>query len=129
MLGWPGHEHQWRGGTELFEGRANDVARIYQSDDPAEVAELLERYGIRYVYQGSRERDSYGDGRLHEFGGLLRTAFEGTGVRVYEKVGGPETGVEISVAEVLFRARTLPGTLYRFVAGWHFVGGRPHSSR
>ena len=29
-------------------------------------------------------------------------------------------GVEISVAEVLFRARTLPGTLYRFVAGWHF---------
>ena len=92
VLGWPGHEHQWRGGTELFEGRANDVARIYQSDDPAEVAELLERYGIRYVYQGSRERDSYGDGRLHEFGGLLRTAFEGTGVRVYEKVGGPETG-------------------------------------
>ena len=90
VLGWAGHEHQWRGGTELFEGRADDVAQIYQSDDPKRVAELLDRYDIRYVYVGVRELDSYGDGHLEEFGRVLRTAFEGDGVVVYERVGATQ---------------------------------------
>jgi uncharacterized membrane protein len=84
VLGWPGHEHQWRGSTDLFQHRASDVAAIFQSDDPARVRGLLEQYQVRYVYQGRRERASYGASHLAEFTGFLRTAFQQDGVIIYE---------------------------------------------
>ena len=87
VLGWAGHEHQWRGDTSLFDGRSGDVAQIYRCNDAAAVGELLEHYGIRYVYWGSRERDSYGNGHLEEFEGLLKTVFQRGSVIVYERVG------------------------------------------
>ena len=47
ILGWKGHEYQWRGSTEPFRGREEQVARIYLSDDPEEMRRLLETYDIR----------------------------------------------------------------------------------
>ena len=84
LLGWKGHELQWRGTSAIFSGREEDVAQIYQSGDPEEVRSLLERYQVRYVYLGRRERNDYGGGNLADFGGLLRTAFERNGVIIYE---------------------------------------------
>ncbi len=84
MLGWKGHELQWRGTSALFHGREEDVARIYQSGDPEEVRTLLDRYKVRYVYLGQRERRDYGGDNLAGFGGVLRTAFERNGVIIYE---------------------------------------------
>jgi YYY domain-containing protein len=86
ILGWKGHEHQWRGNTEVFEGREEAVAQIYQSDDPEIVRRLLERYDIRYVYVGSREWVKYNPVHLEKFDGLLRTAFKAEGVIIYERV-------------------------------------------
>ena len=90
ILGWPGHEQQWRGGSELFEGRAEEVAQIYQSQDPVVVRPLLEKYNIRYIYLGSRERASYGVSALPDFGGLLQIPFQQEGVVIYERVIGFE---------------------------------------
>lgn len=56
LLNWPGHELQWRGSSQPFAGRQEDVATIYQSNDLDEVKALLDAYQIRYVYLGSRER-------------------------------------------------------------------------
>lgn len=86
ILGWKGHEHQWRGTTKIFEGREENVAQIYQSDDPELVQRLLERYGIRYVYVGSRERAKYGPIHLEKFDAFMRTAFESQGVIIYERL-------------------------------------------
>ncbi len=88
ILGWQGHELQWRGSSRPFEGRKADVAQIYQSSDGHEVRRLLESYEVRYVYLGRRERNSYGDIHLEEFGDILKTAFEGEGVVIYELVDG-----------------------------------------
>jgi YYY domain-containing protein len=86
ILGWKGHEHQWRGTTTVFQGREEEVSQIYQSDDPEVVGRLLERYDIRYVYVGTRERAKYDPINLEKFDGLLRIAFKSQGVIIYERL-------------------------------------------
>jgi YYY domain-containing protein len=86
ILGWPGHEQQWRGKADLYQGRAEEVASIYQSDDQEEVLRVLDKYGVRYVYLGLRERASYGGSGLTDFASFMRTAFESPGVVIYQKV-------------------------------------------
>ena len=84
VLGWKGHELQWRGSSEPMNGREEDVARVYQSTNFAEVQEILERYDVRYVYLGPREREVYGTEDLGELDGLLQPVWEGENVVVYE---------------------------------------------
>ena len=84
MLGWKGHELQWRGSSEPFAGREEDVAAIYSGADPAQALRLLKEYGVRYVYLGARERERYGVSDLPEYRGFLKTAFQGDSVIVYE---------------------------------------------
>ena len=86
ILGWKGHELQWRSSAASFQGREDDVRAIYNSGDPEEVLRLLNAYGVRYVYLGSRERQTYGGESLADFDEFLRTAFEQDGVIVYEMV-------------------------------------------
>ena len=59
VLGWPGHESQWRGGAEEMGSRENDIATIYQSSRWEETQFLLSRYNVRYVVVGSLERGKY----------------------------------------------------------------------
>ena len=84
LLGWKGHELQWRGSSEPFAGREEDVAAIYSGQDPAHALRLLNDYGVRYIYLGRRERETYGVSGLPEYGGFLRTVFQQDGVIVYE---------------------------------------------
>ena len=84
LLGWKGHEIQWRGSHEPFTGREEDIAAIYSGRDPAEARRLLERYGVRYVYLGSREQQTYGVSALPKYGDFLKTAFQQDSVIVYE---------------------------------------------
>jgi uncharacterized membrane protein len=86
VLGWKGHEQQWRSSTATFAGREDDVIAIYSDDDPEVVRLLLEAYDVRYVYLGSRERRVYGGENLANFGAFLRTAFEQDGVIIYEMI-------------------------------------------
>ncbi|MEE8466551.1 MAG: DUF2298 domain-containing protein, partial [Dehalococcoidia bacterium] len=86
VLGWKGHELQWRSSSASFRGREDDVRTIFSSNDSEEVRRLLDAYGVRYVYLGSRERRTYGGDNLADFGSFLRTAFEQDGVIIYEMV-------------------------------------------
>ena len=94
VLGWKGHELQWRGSFASFAGREDAVREIYTSADPSVVRRLLETYDVRYVYVGHRERRNYGVTDLTRFDGFLRTAFEQDGVIVYEMIPGPLTKQE-----------------------------------
>ncbi|MEC8856626.1 MAG: DUF2298 domain-containing protein, partial [Chloroflexota bacterium] len=85
VLGWKGHELQWRSSSSFLGSREEDVRRIFSSEDPNEVRRLLDSYGVRYVYLGSRERRSYGGKNLADFD-FLNTVREWDDVVVYEMV-------------------------------------------
>ena len=76
VLGWEGHEFQWRGTRELFEGRAADVETLYKTDDLTKASALLDRYDIDYVYLGARERGEYGPANFDKFDQLGERVFE-----------------------------------------------------
>jgi YYY domain-containing protein len=82
VLGWPGHESQWRGGSAEMGSRQSDVERIYRSNDWEEVQELLERYDVRYVFVGLLEQSTY---RVNEatFQRFLTPVFQQGQVTVY----------------------------------------------
>ena len=84
VLGWVGHELQWRGSSEPFAGRAEDVESIYTTEDPTEARRLLESYGVRYVYVGRREREKYGVSSLSLYKDFLRSVFHMDDVVIYE---------------------------------------------
>ncbi len=89
VLGWKGHEHQWRGTTRIFQGREEDVAQIYQNSDPVVVRQLLDRYDVRYVYLGHRERAKYGIDRPPGTEGVLEIGFARDDVIIYQRFPGP----------------------------------------
>ena len=85
VLGWPGHELQWRGNNRLFNGHADDVAEIYQSNHDRVVQDLLNKHQVKYIYLGHREVESYGGEHLSGFE-FLESAFSADGVTIFEYV-------------------------------------------
>lgn len=59
VLGWPGHEGQWRGGYQEQGSRQQDIQTLYQTADWPAAQAILDRYAIRYVYVGALERATY----------------------------------------------------------------------
>jgi len=59
VMGWPGHEGQWRGGSAEMEGRADAIALLYNTPSWAEAKTILDIYDIQYVYLGRLERTTY----------------------------------------------------------------------
>jgi uncharacterized membrane protein len=59
VLGWPGHESQWRGGASEMGSRETDIKMIYQSSDWLETQSLLDMYEVMYVFIGALENSSY----------------------------------------------------------------------
>ena len=98
VLGWKGHEQQWRGYKRLFDRREAWVEQIYSSGNPDEVRQLLEANDIRYVYVGSRERAKYGAAHLGGFTFLkrvwpLKPVTPGDNVVIYERLQSAEIEV------------------------------------
>jgi uncharacterized membrane protein len=56
VLGWPGHESQWRGGSEKQGSRQGDIETLYATSDWNTASEIIARYNIRYVFVGNLER-------------------------------------------------------------------------
>lgn len=58
VLGWPGHESQWRGGSELQGTRQDDINLLYSTVRWEEAQAIIEKYNIRYIFIGNLERTS-----------------------------------------------------------------------
>lgn len=86
ILGWEGHEWQWRGGTEEIGSRRGGLEVLYTSDNWEDVRAILLRYKIRYIYIGPVERTSY---RVNEvkFQANLPIVFQNAAVTIYEVPG------------------------------------------
>ena len=83
VLNWPGHQRQWRGGTDRIEVRDLDVSRIYQTLVPEEAKTLLAKYDVTYVYVGPREREKYGADGLDKFRSFMDPVFSQDDVVIY----------------------------------------------
>ena len=83
LLGWPGHESQWRGGAEEMGSRESDIERLYQTRNWEETIEIIEQYNVRYIFIGSLEQSKY---RVHEekFERRLKKVFSLDNVAIYE---------------------------------------------
>ena len=82
ILGWGGHEDQWRGSSKLRVGRFEDVNSLYTTTDVTAMNQILKKYGVTYVYVGPLERSTYGEAGLAKFK-PLPVAFQSGTVTIY----------------------------------------------
>lgn len=59
VLGWPGHESQWRGTNAQMGTREEDVQLLYTTRNWEQALTVLKQYNIRYVFIGPQERQKY----------------------------------------------------------------------
>lgn len=86
VLGWPGHESQWRGGAREIGSRESDIAQLYQARTWDQAWSVLSEYHVRYVYLGSLERSKY-HANSTLFDKYLRPVFSNAAVTIYEVPG------------------------------------------
>ncbi|MGQ9553680.1 MAG: DUF2298 domain-containing protein, partial [Anaerolineae bacterium] len=83
----PQHEPEQRPRALIGE-RSTLVRRLYETPDPEEALDLLEKLGVSYIYIGQLERIFYGEGGLAKFeemaaAGWLERVFANGVVKVY----------------------------------------------
>ncbi|WP_299757341.1 DUF2298 domain-containing protein [uncultured Chloroflexus sp.] len=87
VLGWVGHEMQWRGGdpAALAElgPRCVAVDAIYRSGDRDRIRALVDKYGIDYIYVGALEREQYPPERLAALAQIGEVVFAQDEVVIY----------------------------------------------
>jgi len=83
VLGWSGHEAQWRGGSAPQGTRNEDITTLYTTTRWDEAQAIIDRYDIRYIYVGITE---YSSMRVKEekFRIHLKTVFQQGSVSIYE---------------------------------------------
>jgi YYY domain-containing protein len=60
VLGWAGHEINWRNGADIVNERWYEVPRVYTSSDVDTVNGILDKYNVEYIYVGGVEEERYG---------------------------------------------------------------------
>lgn len=83
LLGWPGHEVQWRGGLAELSRRQVDVEALYSRADTKSMLDLLSSYRVRYVVVGGLEEAKYGGQVRQRFEGVLEQVFQEGDVAIY----------------------------------------------
>ncbi|HJR79748.1 MAG TPA: DUF2298 domain-containing protein [Anaerolineales bacterium] len=81
VLGWPGHESQWRDHA-LQLPREEEIETLYTTNDWTATQDIITRYNIRYIVIGNLERSTY---RVNEekFNRFLKPAFQQGNVTIY----------------------------------------------
>lgn len=86
LLGWPGHELQWRGSDNPEPGRREPIVQqIYHAEDLASVDRLLDEFNVTFIYVGGLEREKYGMAGLQKFADRLPVVFANDFVTIYRR--------------------------------------------
>ena len=83
VLGWVGHELQWRGPVPELGARQTDLAALYRDGPPDAIRAILDRYAVQFVVVGDVERKSYGEDVSTRFEGVLPVAFRSGNTAIY----------------------------------------------
>lgn len=84
VLGWTGHESQWRGGAREMGSRQADLERLYCSRNLEETLQIVAQYHIRYIFVGDLERNTYRPGSGNCPGGLYEAKFQRAFLPVFQ---------------------------------------------
>lgn len=89
LLGWAGHQYQWRGSDALEPGLRDPVVRdIYTAPgwENSNAGLLLDEYGVEYIFVGPLEQNSYGPdtGNFEKFHERLEIAYQNGAVTIYK---------------------------------------------
>ncbi len=90
VLGWGGHELQWRGTYEEPGRREPLIEAVYQNRDEERIRAIVDEFGIDYLIVGPREIDKYkiAPDRRRTFINLWQPIFEQGDYTVYLWRGG-----------------------------------------
>jgi uncharacterized membrane protein len=83
LLGWAGHEYQWRGNTPEPAIREPAVASVYSDQPWNETADLLNQFSVSYIYYGHLEKATYGAAASENFEQYLDIAYQNNDVTIY----------------------------------------------
>jgi uncharacterized membrane protein len=82
VLGWPGHEGQWRDNS-LQGSRLQDLETLYTTSDWTTTQAIIDRYHIRYIFVGNLERSTYHVNE-EKFNRFLKPVFQQGNTAIYE---------------------------------------------
>ena len=83
VLGWVGHEAQWRGGYEEIGNRQADIRELYSTGKWERAQAIIDMYNIRYIVVGNTERNTYQMDQS-KFDAHLVKVFDSQTVDIYE---------------------------------------------
>lgn len=83
VLGWPGHESQWRGSYDLIPGRLADIKTLYETDQWELAKMVIDAYDITYIVVSDLERSAY-QVQTEKFDEFLPVVWEIGSVRIYQ---------------------------------------------
>lgn len=89
VIGWDWHQKQQRSVLpgQIIDQRIQDVNTIYTSTDLDQTVQLLNRYGVRYIYVGPLEQIYYAGDGLDKFGqvnDLWALVYQNAQVKIYQ---------------------------------------------
>jgi len=83
VLGWPGHESQWRGGAAEIGDRETDIKDLFITSNWDYAKALLDKYEITYVFVGLLEKNTYPIS-INKFDENLERIFINSEVSIYQ---------------------------------------------
>ena len=84
LLGWGGHQNQWRGNYTVPGLREPQIERLYSiTNDDTETRRILRQFDITYVVVGEAERQAYKPDGLAKFDRLCSAAFRSGNSTLY----------------------------------------------
>lgn len=83
IIGWVGHESQWRGDNPEYGPRQQAVDIIYRSDNREEIVRIFRQYRVSYVFFGDLERAKYGGEAQARLDRMLTAVYSRSGTTIY----------------------------------------------
>lgn len=84
VFGWTVHEWLWRGTYDVVPGRIAAVTALYESRSLETTKDLLQKYGVSYVYIGAMERLKYPSLDEKKFAKLGTVFYHSGSVTIYK---------------------------------------------
>lgn len=85
LLGWGGHQSQWRGNYDEPARREPDIELLFNTSDYQQARQLLDKYNITYVYVGPLERERFSPQGLSKFDDIMQVVFQQDDVTIYKR--------------------------------------------